>query len=300
MSWEKLGKIYDAKRIDKDLISHASNPMPIFLEDDKFRIFFSGRDHKNRSSVGYVDIDVKQRKVIGHCEGVIIAFGRQDSFYSHGISVGNNNFNNGKNYVYFMGWNIPKGGHWRGDIGRLELTNKSTLILAPDVPFLGIDQEDPISLSYPFVLFHEGIYKMWYGSTVSWESENGEMIHVIKYATSDDGEHWEKHGVAIPYELGVAQAFSRPSVIIDDNGYHMWYSYRSGTGTTYRIGYAYSANGKDWTRAHEKAGIDVSDAGWDSEMICYPFVFEHNDTRYMLYNGNDFGRFGFGLAIWKE
>ena len=43
--------------------------------------------------------------------------------------------------------------------------------------------------------------------------------------------------------------------------------------------------------------IDVSNDGWDSEMICYPYVFDHKGKRYMLYNGNDYGKKGFGLAI---
>lgn len=31
-------------------------------------------------------------------------------------------------------------------------------------------------------------------------------------------------------------------------------------------------------------------------MVCYPFLFEHDGTLYMLYNGNGYGRTGFGLA----
>ena len=44
-------------------------------------------------------------------------------------------------------------------------------------------------------------------------------------------------------------------------------------------------------------GIDVSEEGWDSEMIAYPFVWEHKGQRYMAYNGNGFGRSGFGYAV---
>jgi hypothetical protein len=40
----------------------------------------------------------------------------------------------------------------------------------------------------------------------------------------------------------------------------------------------------------------VSDSGWDSEMVCYPYVFKHNDNIYMLYNGNRYGLSGFGIA----
>ena len=31
-------------------------------------------------------------------------------------------------------------------------------------------------------------------------------------------------------------------------------------------------------------------------MMCYPNVFECDDDIYMLYNGNEFGKYGFGLA----
>jgi len=41
-------------------------------------------------------------------------------------------------------------------------------------------------------------------------------------------------------------------------------------------------------------GIGLSEDGWDSEMICYPFVFRHKDKTYMLYCGNGYGKTGFG------
>ena len=46
--------------------------------------------------------------------------------------------------------------------------------------------------------------------------------------------------------------------------------------------------------------LDVSPSGWDSEMVCYPHVFDHKGKRYMLYNGNGYGRTGFGLAVLEE
>ncbi len=279
------------------MVSHAANPLAIHLQGDVYRVFFSGRDRNNKSSIGYVDIDIIQREVTMQPQNVIFKFGAEDSFYSHGVSIGNVYAVGNKNYIQFMGWTIKEGEHWRGDIGRLALSGScDALELDPKTIYIGCDAEDPISLSYSWVMLDEDIYKMWYGSTMNWGSSNGEMVHVIKYATSADGVTWTKHGIAIPYELGVAQAFSRPTVIKDEHGYHMWFSYRSGDGTKYRIGYAYSVDGKIWDRK-ETSGIDVSENGWDSEMICYPFVFEHNFEKYMLYNGNNYGQDGFGLAI---
>lgn len=297
MIWKKLGQICHFKPIDKYLQSHASNPLAIHLKDDIYRVFFSGRDEKNKSSVGYVDIDIIKQTVVNTCETVVFKYGAEDSFYSHGVSIGNLYNVNENSYIQFMAWQIRNDGHWRGDIGRLRVEdNYSKLILDPDKIFLGTDIEDEVSLSYSWVMYDEGIYKMWYGSTINWTSENGEMIHVIKYATSNDAERWERHGLAIPYELGIAQAFSRPTVIKKDDGYHMWFSYRAGDGMKYRIGYAHSLDGINWDRK-EKSGIDVSDSGWDSEMVCYPFVFQHKNNIYMLYNGNDYGKTGFGIAV---
>ncbi|MGB5919212.1 hypothetical protein, partial [Arcobacter sp.] len=228
MVWTKLGQIYKFKQIDNYLLSHASNPLAVHLKDDIYRIFFSGRDKENKSSVGYVDIDILKQDVINRCENVIFKYGAENSFYSHGVSIGNMYSSNGKNYIQFMGWQIKDGGHWRGDIGRLKVDETfDSLELDPKEVFIGCDDEDKVSLSYSWIMQDDGIYKMWYGSTIDWTSENDEMIHVIKYATSNDGKTWEKHGLAVPYEIGVAQAFSRPTVIKDDMGYHMWFSYRS-------------------------------------------------------------------------
>jgi len=295
MKWKKLGKVFNFEAIDDALLTHASNPLALHISGNVFRVFFSGRDKDNKSSVGFVDIDIQKLKVIKVCDRSLFKYGGSDCFYSHGVSIGNIYSVNGHKYILFMGWQLRDRAHWRGDIGRIKLEGPGSMILQHEGPFLSIDEEDPVSLSYPWVMKDEGLYKMWYGSTITWEASNGEMVHVIKYATSRDGEQWQKHGLALPYELGVAQAFSRPTVVKDKEGYHMWYSYRSGGGKKYRIGYASSLDGIKWGK-EEDSGIDVSESGWDSEMIEYPFVFDHKGQRFMLYNGNDYGKTGFGLA----
>ena len=299
--WKKLGQIYKprANPSHAKLHSHAANPLPIHIENDVYRVFFSARDQHNRSSVGAVDIDVSKRKIVFEHELPFFEYGSTGSFYSDGVSIGNCYEVSGIRYMLFMGWQNPAGSHWRGDIGRLIVNEDLTLSLDSQEPFMGIDSTDPLSLSYPWVAPRVSSgFDMWYGSTLTWDAGNGEMLHVIQHAFSEDGDNWQRNGTAIPFELGKAQAFSRPTVMKNETGdFEMWFSFRSGTGENYRIGYAHSLDGQNWTLELENAGIDVSDCGWDSEMIEYPFVFDHKGSRYMLYNGNGFGKTGFGLAV---
>lgn len=300
--WKKLGQLYFPEPVHPKLISHAANPLAVLLGGDVYRVFFSGRDNQNRSSVGFVDVDIVAREVVYIHRNPVFEFGPEGSFYSHGVSIGNCYEADGQRYILFMGWQYPAGGHWRGDIGRLVMEPDYSLHLDSDEPFMAADVADPVSLSYPWVMpDDDSNFRMWYGSTVSWDAGNGEMLHVINQAKSKDGHHWVRNGLAVPYALGIAQAFSRPTVIREPDGeYHMWFSYRSGSGETYRIGYASSSDGDKWALRLEETGIDVSPSGWDSEMIEYPFVFDHNGVRYMLYNGNGNGKTGFGLAILEE
>lgn len=302
--WKKLGRLYVPTSDGRHpkLLSHAANPLPIYLEDDVYRVFYSGRDERNRSSVGAVDIDIVQRKIVAEHDLPFFEHGPAGSFYADGVSIGNCYESQGVRYILFMGWQAPAGEHWRGDVGRLVLTDRYTLELDSTLPFMGTSPVDPISLSYPWVLpRQQGGFDMWYGSTHTWNAGNGEMLHALHHASSDDGHQWQRNGLAVPYILGNAQAFSRPTVLPSkDGGLEMWFSFRSGSGEKYRIGYAKSNAAMDWSLDLENSGIFVSDEGWDSEMIEYPFVFDHKGERYMLYNGNGYGKTGFGLAILNE
>ena len=74
----------------------------------------------------------------------------------------------------------------------------------------------------------------------------------------------------------------------------MWFSHR---GTRYQIGYAESEDGKNWNRLDHLCSINSAPDGWDSEMLAYPHVFKHGEALYMLYNGNGYGKTGFGIAV---
>ncbi len=300
--WVKLGCIYSPSNELRHgkLLTHASNPVAHQLEGDLYRIFYNGRDYRNRSSIAAVDFDIKSLRIVRDYNQPLFLHGKPGSFYADGVSNGNIYKAGHKTYMMFMGWQTPAGGHWRGDIGRLELKKNFELVLDSAHPIMPLDDFDTLSFSYPWVVSNSGDdFEIWYGSTRTWNAGNGEMLHVLHHAKSADGLRWEKSGLAVPFQLGIAQAYSRPVVVSDPLGYRsMWFSYRCGSGRTYRIGYAsQSMKGEPWVLRLTENGLDVSSSGWDSDMVEYPFVFDHSGSRYMLYNGNGYGKTGFGLAV---
>ena len=129
---------------------------------------------------------------------------------------------------------------------------------------------------------------------IAWGAKKEDMRHLIKYAELDDGIHWVRDNlVAIDFSGPDEYAICKPCIRQDGEVYRMWFCAR---GKAYRIYHAQSDDGIAWRRTPEPA-IDVSDSGWDSEMVEYPFVFDHGGDRYMLYAGNGFGKAGFGIAI---
>jgi len=230
--WLKLGQLYVPRSVGQHpkLISHAANPLPIHLTGDVYRVFFSARDRVNRSSVGAVDIDIVKRQVVKEFNEPFFEHGPDGSFYADGVSIGNCYPANGINYMLFMGWQTRPNTHWRGDIGRIIVNPDLTLQLDSITPLMTSDVNDPISLSYPWVIKNsDSTYSMWYGSTSAWDAGNGEMLHVIKNASSYDGHVWVRHNSSVPYEINIAQAFSRPTVVCNPDGpLEMWFSYRGG------------------------------------------------------------------------
>jgi predicted GH43/DUF377 family glycosyl hydrolase len=125
---------------------------------------------------------------------------------------------------------------------------------------------------------------------------------VIKYCYSNDGVDWIRPNHLCIQPRHATEAFSHPSVIKNGDIYQMWYCYRNshdyrdGIGA-YRIGYAESADGLDWIRMDDRHGLATAETGWDSTMTCYPFVTQVDDRIIMFYNGNGFGRTGFGCTF---
>jgi hypothetical protein len=299
MKWVKKGLIFCPEGNADWMISHAALPFADRLRESVYRIYFSSRDRGNRSQTGYFEVDIQDlRNILYLHPEPVLTLGELGAFDDSGAMLSWIVNQQGKNYLYYVGWNLGVTVPFRNAIGLATSPDGGqTWTKYSTGPILDRSIQDPFLTASSCVLKEGDVWRMWYISAVRWQMESGRPKHyyLIKYAQSGDGIHWERPGIiCIDFKTEDEYAISRPCVLKDGERYKMWYSYR---GESYRIGYAESADGLHWQRKDEEAGIDVSEAGWDSQMIEYPFVFDCQGKRYMLYNGNGYGRTGIGLAV---
>jgi hypothetical protein len=148
---------------------------------------------------------------------------------------------------------------------------------------------------------------MWYGSGTGWVEIDGkfEPTYQIKLAYSDDGIAWRQTNHTCIPKLHPLEANTRPSVMRTANGYEMWFCYRSSRGYrdgdgSYRIGYATSKDGRDWTRQPDPEGLAPGGRGWNSATMSYPSVIAADGRKIMFHNGDGFGQSGVGCAVLSE
>jgi hypothetical protein len=314
MKWLKRGLIFDPTQYALPLASvgFAQSPQALVLAD-RVRVYFSTRERdaagKYLSHVAFVDFDRGMRRVLGVNREPVIGLGGLGCFDEHGIFPMHVFDDGNRLLAYTTGWNRKASVSADAAIG-LAISNDRGLSFQRHGtgPVMAATLHEPFLVGDAFVLKADGIYRMWYIFGQRWlppaESASPDRVYKIAHALSHDGIEWRRDGRAIvPDRLNADECQALPTVIRIGRRHHMFFCYREARGfrerpsAGYRIGYAWSDDLLGWTRDDAQAGIDVSPEGWDSQMQCYPNVFECDGSVYMLYNGNEFGRHGFGLAL---
>lgn len=304
--WHKIGRIFIPGKSVAEFKGRAYLPFAEPVSGDIYRIYFSPTDDQYRGYIASILIDLKQpTKIIEHSPGPMVQAGELGCFDDSGAVMSCLVNFKGSKYLYYTGWSLAVRIPFYYFIGlAIDKNNPGSFKKYSNLPVMDRQSVDPFMTASPFVLEENGKLRMWYISGIKWEMENGKPKHYyhLKYAESTDGIEWSRKGlIAIDFKSNKEYAIARPCVLKEQGLYKMWYSYRaSEKAESYRIGYAESKDGLKWNRLDEAIDLDVSAEDWDAEMLCYPFVFAHNKRKYMLYNGNGYGRSGFGLAVCED
>lgn len=312
-TWKKLGKVFTPQEVEgRSWLREFAQAPATLLFDDFVRVYFSCRPpaDENGQYVSYsawVDLDrsdlFKIRRV---GEQPILSLGEPGSFDEFGTYPVSVIRNGSEVRAYYAGWTRCESVPFNVAIGMAISSDGGETFSKPgNGPVLSYSPDEPFVLSGPKIRRFNDQWYLWYIAGRKWKLVDGraEPVYKIRMAISPDGLRWDKlNKDLIESRIEEDEAQASPDVFYANGIYHMFFCYRysshyRGKDNGYRIGYASSLNLTDWTRDDEKAGIDVSDEGWDAEMISYPHLFELDGNTYMAYLGNQVGRHGFGLAV---
>jgi len=316
MKWKKLGQIFEFQKTPfaNNFQSHAQSPQTVVF-NDFIRIYFSTRrsslDGQFLSYVQYVDYDRTFSNIVGQSDGEVISLGNWGCYDEHGIFPINPVRVEKKIYAYLSGWTRRVSVAVDSGIGlAVSEDDGKTFHRVGAGPVLTSSLHEPFLVIDGFVRMFNGSFHMWYIYGTAWkifaEGDDAERIYVIGHATSSDGINWQKSGRQIIESKFDVECQALPTVIKIGSRYHMYFccrnafDFRKNSKNGYRLAHAYSDDLINWTRNDENMGIGLSKNGWDSDMMCYPHLLKVDDKVYMLYNGNEFGKHGFGLAVLEE
>jgi predicted GH43/DUF377 family glycosyl hydrolase len=305
MKWMKKGLLFSPNKNFNWMNSHAQVPT-LLVKKDLLRVYFATRPKQTLSLTSYIDFDINDfSKILYIHPEPILEPGRPGEFDEHGIMPSSVIEKNGMIYLYYSGWQRVSDVPYNNYTGlAISEDGGDTFVKYEKNPILGKSEDEKYSATSPCVFYHHRLWHMWYTSGTHWLKIEGKFEHTyeIKYAFSSNGKEWTRTQEVILPQRTKYEAITKPSVIKINDSYHMWFCFRGSRGfrkgaESYRIGYAKSDDLKKWTRDDQNSGIDISESGWDSNMIAYPAVTRINNSLIMVYNGNDFGANGFGYAI---
>jgi predicted GH43/DUF377 family glycosyl hydrolase len=304
MKWIKRGKIFEPTDNFGWMKTHAQAPTVLVLED-RLRVFFSTRPRNDLGLTTFMDLDkTDPKKILYIHDKPILEPGKPGSFDNHGVFPSHVQMNDGKVFLYYLGWYRGSSVPYHNAIG-LAVSDDSgrTFKKLFDGPILDRTPKEPYSTMSLYVIQKDDTFYMFYTSVYDWILVNDryEPAYHIRLATSRDGIEWTKADRVSVKEKYYRECVARPSVFFRAGTYHMWLCYRGSDDfrdgkNSYRIGYARSKDLLDWVREDEAAGIGLSGTGWDSTMITYPCIVQVDGQHLMFYNGNGFGKTGFGYA----
>ncbi len=300
MRFRKLGLVFRPDGERTWCRNFAIAPTPL-LRGDRLRVYFSSCDEALIGRVGYVELDARDpTRVTFINDTPVLSEGAAGCFDDNGVNVTSIVPVGRELWLYYFGYQLHQRTRYSLFGGLAVSTDDGeSFVRVRETPIIDRSSGERFVRSAPFVRHDEHGFRMWYVSGNEWIDVNGKALPLygVSYLESQDGVHWPASGKPLMSPVGEDEhGFGRPFVVSRPEGFRLWYSLRSRS-RGYRIGMAESPDGISWTRLDDRVGLDVSPQGWDSEMVCYASEIALEGRTCLLYNGNGYGRDGFGIAI---
>lgn len=308
--WRREGLVLSPLPSHSWWTSHAQAPTILPLSDRLWRIYFAARDEVPRARILCADADPRDgMRLLRLHPDPVLELGAEGAFDSHGMAPSTVRAASGRIHLYYTGivrrTEVPYRlaiGHAVSEDGGLSFQRVS-----PE-PIFTSGPCDPLFVTMPCVRAAAlGGLDMWYASGVEWRqvAERMEPFYELRHSRSADGGAWDRRTrLALGLE-GVGDAgLTRPWLLDCGGDRRVWYSrrgwrnFREPGKASYRIHQAIL--GEDGFSIIGGSPLKFENpprtGEWDGWMQAYACVHPLGNDLVMLYNGDDFGRAGFGWA----
>ena len=299
--WTKAGLLITP---DPNIWWMTQHVGPSFLQlqdDGRFDLYVTGRDIQNVSRIGVI-----QGEVVDHLlllgpppADPLFDVGDPGCFDESGVSYPWLVHCGNETLMFYVGWVASGKTGFQNYTGLAVSTNgcRSFERVGP-VPILDRTKDEPYGSGSCAVIYEESQYIMLYTSFYRWKDAQYKTrqfapSYDIKLAYSDDGRTWTRNGDVAIALIGSETIVGKPSILKREDGSYIVYF--SARGENYKIFRADGPSLRALSRVTE-VDLDTSPEGWDSQMVEYSHVVENGRFRFMIYNGNDFGKTGLGYA----
>lgn len=312
LEWERHGLIFPITELERPswMNSHAQAPWAHSL-DNYVRIFFSTRqrtesDGQVTSRLAYADFELREKLELRRLSSEpLLGLGGRGMFDEFGtypmstVEVGN------ELWAYYGGWTRSKSVPFNVQIGLAVSADGGETFerRGRGGPILSFSEQEPFIISGPKIKKFGKRYYLFYIAGRAWIIDEGkpEPVYRIRMAESEDGLNWEKANRDLIPALDANEAQASPDVFWWNNRFNMLFCHRPALnfrvpGNSYRLGYAWSRDLLTWHRDDNYLNLKIPEGGFDSGMQAYPHFFTVGTRHFMAYLGNEFGRFGFGVA----
>ena len=304
--WKKLGRIFNPADIRDSWIKEYAQAPSVIIFENYVRVYFSSRplpdaNKQYVSRLAFIDLRKDNlSEIINICKDPILPLGELGTFDEFGTYPASAIRTDDEIRIYYAGWTRCESVPFNAAIGlAFSHDGGSTFVKAGKGPVLCYTPDEPFVLGSPKIRKFNDTWYLWYSAGKKWinSEPRPEPVYKIRMAQSTDGINWVKNGKdLIENVLEPDECQASADVFFFKGLYHMFFSYRYHLSKVYHIGYASSNDLLSWNRDDSKAGMEKSGEGWDSDAVSYPCVFEMNGKVYMFHQGNEIGRYGFGLA----
>ncbi len=306
MKWQKKGFIVSSRTLGLPWYQkNTMVPVPLLISAERLRIFLTMCDADNVGRIGYVDVHPDHPEtVIGYSTQPVLDAGEPGFFDDSGVLPSAIFEDSGRHYMFYSAYQKHEKVPYSilTGLAVFDGPDFNTLKRVSTVPLLERTQAEQFIRSAVFCRSEGGRYIIYYSSGSSWihNSIKEAPRYDIKCIESANLFDWHTATPRLCIALKNDEyGLTTPSVFFENGIYKLIYSIRS-ISKGYRLGYAESTDGLNWTRMDERMDIEVSASGWDSEMICFGNIFKHKDKTYLFYCGNHYGMGGMGYAVLKE